>query len=186
MIKIIKQGKVDFRKTCDKCGCIFEYNLEDIDDSYIKCPTCYKKHYGFDDDYNINSEPNLVPNLPKLNGSFQTNPCEGCPTYKLICSPGGYVGDLPCQWCKNNPYKFTCSYDNYNYCSSTFTTINNDMTEFCDLDKDTINYPETKFYFIDDSLLEPRYTSCAEECANDESEYYNSLVFYADYIPEDK
>ena len=35
MIKIIKPGKTDFRMTCDKCGCVFEYNVVDIDDGYI-------------------------------------------------------------------------------------------------------------------------------------------------------
>ena len=49
MIKIIKPGKLDFRITCDKCGCIFEYNMEDIYDSFVKCPTCGKMHYGFQD-----------------------------------------------------------------------------------------------------------------------------------------
>ena len=44
MIRIITPGKKDFRMTFDKCGCIFEYNVADIDDCYIKCPTCGKTH----------------------------------------------------------------------------------------------------------------------------------------------
>ena len=120
MIKIIKEGKTDFRMTCDKCGCVFEYNVEDIDDCHIKCPTCHKKHYGFEPDYALEkdlAECEPVGHLWK-SGKLQTlpneptyqslNECEGCPTYKQICSPTGYVGDLPCQWCSKNPWKVTC------------------------------------------------------------------------------
>ena len=131
MIKIIKPGKTDFRMTCNKCGCIFEYNVEDINDSYIKCPTCHKEYYGFEPEYLEKTlfdtdlaecEPadylgelgklQTIPNEP----TYQIlNECEGCPTYKQICSPIGYVGDLPCQWCNKNPWKVTCD-------TATYTT----------------------------------------------------------------
>lgn len=54
-IKIIKEGSKKKKKdvyeaTCEKCDCIFEYNIEDVEskdrDSYgkwcfiIKCPCC--------------------------------------------------------------------------------------------------------------------------------------------------
>lgn len=130
MIKIIKEGKTDFRKTCDKCGCIFEYNVEDINDSYIKCPTCHKEYYGFEPEHLEKTlfdkglaecEPadylgksgrlQTLPNEP----TYQSlNACEGCPTYKQLCSPNGYyVGDLPCQWCNKNPLKLTCDIATY-------------------------------------------------------------------------
>ena len=130
MIKIIKEGKTDFRMTCDKCGCIFEYNVEDITDSYIKCPTCHKQHYGFEPEYleKTSFDTGLAEREPadylgKL-GKLQTlpneptyqslNECEGCPTYKQLCSPNGYyVGDLPCQWCNKNPLKLTCDIATY-------------------------------------------------------------------------
>ena len=67
MIKIIKPGKTDFRKTCDKCGCIFEYNVEDIDDCYIKCPTCHKEYYGFEPEY---LEKTFNSNKKQLNYMF--------------------------------------------------------------------------------------------------------------------
>lgn len=36
------------------------------------------------------------------------DPCEGCPTYEMLKnSDASYVGDLPCQWCNKNSYKFT-------------------------------------------------------------------------------
>lgn len=112
MIKIIKPGKTDFRLTCDKCGCIFEYNVEDIDDSYIKCPTCGKMHYGFQDDqltYTISGT--------KPTGTFRlsTDPCEDCDFTKTLRTTGYYIGDTPCQWCNKNPYRLTCA-------TATYTT----------------------------------------------------------------
>ena len=133
MIKIIKPGKTDFRMTCNKCGCIFEYNVEDINDSYIKCPTCHKEYYGFEpeclektlfDTGLAECEPagylgkaGRLQTLPDEPTYQSLNECEGCPTYKQICSPTGYVGDLPCQWCNKNPWKVTC--DTATYTTST-------------------------------------------------------------------
>lgn len=106
MIKIIKPGKTDFRLTCDKCGCVFEYNVEDIDDSYVKCPTCGKMHYGFQGDqltYTIGGTKPI--------GTFRlySDGCENCPTYQMLQNGKTYVGDIPCQWCSKNPYQVTCS-----------------------------------------------------------------------------
>ena len=138
MIKIIKPGKTDFRMTCNKCGCIFEYNVEDIQDSYIKCPTCHKEYYGFEpeclektlfDTGLAECEPTgplgELGSLKTLPGEpiYQSlNECEGCPTYKQICSPTGYIGDLPCQWCNKNPYKVSCG------TTTTTVTETNDKT----------------------------------------------------------
>ena len=30
MIKILKEGKIKHNKTCDKCGCEFEFEAEDV------------------------------------------------------------------------------------------------------------------------------------------------------------
>ena len=38
----------------------------------------------------------------------EENPCEGCETKKMLDSNLTYVGDLPCQLCSKNPYKFSC------------------------------------------------------------------------------
>lgn len=40
MIKIIKHGYVKYMCTCYQCGCWFEYELEDIEDGFVKCPDC--------------------------------------------------------------------------------------------------------------------------------------------------
>lgn len=42
MIKIIEQGQKTFIRTCDKCGCKFQYDLSDLSGSdYISCPYCH-------------------------------------------------------------------------------------------------------------------------------------------------
>ena len=41
MIKIIEQGQKTFTRTCDRCGCKFQYDLSDLSVAdYIICPCC--------------------------------------------------------------------------------------------------------------------------------------------------
>lgn len=43
MIKIIEQGQKTFTRTCDRCGCKFSYELEDlVGMDSIYCPCCSK------------------------------------------------------------------------------------------------------------------------------------------------
>ena len=46
-----------------------------------------------------------------------TDNCEDCPIKELFKTGSTYIGDIPCQWCKKNPYNPTCG--------TTTTTINN-------------------------------------------------------------
>ena len=42
MIKIIEQGQKTFIRTCDRCGCRFQYDLSDLSGlDYISCPCCH-------------------------------------------------------------------------------------------------------------------------------------------------
>lgn len=42
MIKIIKKGQKTFTRTCDRCGCEFQYDLSDLSGTeYISCPYCH-------------------------------------------------------------------------------------------------------------------------------------------------
>ena len=51
-MKIIKMGKINTQVTCEKCGCIYEYEDEDIrhdysltiGSSFVYCPCCGIKH----------------------------------------------------------------------------------------------------------------------------------------------
>ena len=41
MIKIIEQGQKTFIRTCDRCGCKFQYDLSDLSVvDHISCPCC--------------------------------------------------------------------------------------------------------------------------------------------------
>lgn len=42
MIKILEQGQKTFTRTCDRCGCKFQYDLSDLSGlDYINCPCCH-------------------------------------------------------------------------------------------------------------------------------------------------
>ena len=42
MIKIIKEGQKIFTRTCDRCGCKFQYDLRDLNGlDYLSCPYCH-------------------------------------------------------------------------------------------------------------------------------------------------
>lgn len=42
MIKIIEKGQQTFTRTCDRCGCKFQYDLSDLSGlDYINCPFCH-------------------------------------------------------------------------------------------------------------------------------------------------
>ena len=42
MIKILEQGQKTFTRTCDRCGCKFQYDLSDLSGiNYISCPFCH-------------------------------------------------------------------------------------------------------------------------------------------------
>ena len=63
-----------------------------------------------------------------------TDNCGDCPVKDLLKTGATYVGDIPCQWCKKNPCKPTCS--------TTTTTINNDkltVNNYLDNKKGEIN-----------------------------------------------
>ena len=56
----------------------------------------------------ITGNPDIGFGNPIKTAYGSTDPCEGCSTKELLQTGGTYVGDLPCQWCNKNPYKFSC------------------------------------------------------------------------------
>jgi DNA-directed RNA polymerase subunit RPC12/RpoP len=40
MIKVIEHGYSKYKDKCHQCGCLFEYELEDIKEGSVKCPDC--------------------------------------------------------------------------------------------------------------------------------------------------
>ena len=59
-IKVIKHGEKTFKVVCSVCGCEFEYEYEDLVDSYlpgikqIKCPDCGKQIHVFQEEISSN------------------------------------------------------------------------------------------------------------------------------------
>ena len=55
-MKIISSGKKTFNGNCTRCGCIFEYEVQDIDGSdMVECPDCGHKNLHF-----VNSVPQFL------------------------------------------------------------------------------------------------------------------------------
>lgn len=135
MIKIIKEGKIEpkykniYKITCKHCGCIFECELEDFTEraktiefnAKIICPYCKKElHFNGTNDIEIRKEeikenPPFYPLEPSLPYTFtpwtQSEPkrCEDCEFYKNLQHGRVYIGDSPCEWCSNYPWKVTCN-----------------------------------------------------------------------------
>lgn len=115
MIKILKEGKtVKFTKTCPKCGCEFEYDVEDLQTDhtialttypcqfsrYVICPWCGEHIFH---DYTTEG-PFKFPNIiyTTTNG-YEMPDCDKCINKPDPLHP--VVGDSPCTWCKKNqPY----------------------------------------------------------------------------------
>lgn len=125
MIKIIKSGKKEFYCICDNCGCEFTCELEDLKFkpglTYssirgVACPecgnTCYidtpkpKPLIPLQIGWPIPGEP-IPCGTPQDPG---LNQCSNCDWYKKMTQPGfTYIGDVPCTWCNNGPYRVTCN-----------------------------------------------------------------------------
>ena len=111
MIKIIEQGQKTFIRTCDKCGCKFQYDLSDLSGlDYISCPCCHTTliHIG----------PKAVK--IDLNKANKIN----------------WNDKTPCNFDKDNimhqkdyqPYKIDVGDDRYNFVTTTGQYINPNTT----------------------------------------------------------
>lgn len=79
MIKIIEQGQKTFTRTCDRCGCKFQYDLSDLSGlDFISCPYCHTTitHVG--------------PNAVKMN-LIKDNKTVGDVGYNYGTTTGQYV-----------------------------------------------------------------------------------------------
>lgn len=70
MIKIIKEGKIEeppiYRSTCERCGCEFEFALEDAEQEFsmsgfasyvfLPCPYCGKMVYNYGEPINAKKD----------------------------------------------------------------------------------------------------------------------------------
>ena len=79
------------------------------------------------DRLDITTTPGVLPYTYKINDGASS--CEGCPTHEMLKNLNRpYLGDLPCQWCTKNAYKFTWGPTTANLCNNktTITTPNYD------------------------------------------------------------
>lgn len=135
-IKIIKQGVKEFHITCPFCGCEFTYENEDVHEGIVSCPCCgaildakqlsvkvdespLPTNGGYGTTINPNGtyqmpvwyNPQFVPDGYRIRDGLNKpadNSCKDCPNNpKYLKTP--YVGDYPCQWCPENPWKITCT-----------------------------------------------------------------------------
>jgi hypothetical protein len=116
MIKVIKPGQKEFKGFCDRCGCEFTYEFEDISISgVVECPTCGQPYYH--PSRGLTPPPNTGWPWPNIGEPIPCNtpsdtalhPCSNCDWWKKMQQPGFiYVGDSPCTWCSKGPYKVTC------------------------------------------------------------------------------
>ena len=101
MIKIIEQGQKTFTRTCDRCGCKFQYDLSDLGGlDYISCPCCHTtlthigphaKKVGPNDTYSNHIDADKV-NWDKI--KTYTTPCKvevGDAGYNYGTTTGQYV-----------------------------------------------------------------------------------------------
>ena len=141
-IKIIKEGKKKekeiFKKTCEKCGCIFEFEEEDLHidyrlclttypsqyQRYIICPCCGNRIYH-DNVFEIN-----LNDYPKVwyttTNDFGWPDCATCPNKPDPLHP--VVGDSPCTWCKKR--QFYCVSDNINISDDTKDVLKKSNLQF--------------------------------------------------------
>ena len=89
MIKIIKHGKKMFEATCNKCGCKFSYELEDIGlviPGHVRCPECDTSVEHQDQSGKIN--------LWRHNGGYQPVDCNICPNCPPNTGSNVYAEDF--------------------------------------------------------------------------------------------
>lgn len=120
MIKIIKEGKKEFKAICPICGCEFSYELEDLQQTptykIVKCPCCGQEiiHIEHEEDTSKVAEPrsntgnSLQSDLTKIcdNMLYQT------PEYKEFLKALGRQLEQPSYVDCNKPKSpcETCSY----------------------------------------------------------------------------
>lgn len=101
MIKIIEEGQKTFTRTCNRCGCKFQYDLSDLSGTdYIDCPCCHTTlvHVG----------PKAIK--IDLNKSTSTDSDE-------------YLEDIR-KYTITTPYKIDVGDGRYNYATTTGEYIN--------------------------------------------------------------
>ncbi len=100
MITILRPPMKKFVAHCSYCECDFDYDLSDVEQSYVRCPACFRpvEHVGNTKLPTPNDE--LIVTLPK----GTTEPCYECAWTSVILNNKnvGISGLDPCTWCTKN------------------------------------------------------------------------------------
>ena len=105
MIKIIEQGQKTFIRTCDRCGCKFQYDLSDLSGlEYISCPCCH------------NTLVHIGPKTTKIDLD-KTNKVDWIDTGKIN------IDDIR-KHTTTTPYKVEVGDAGYNYVTTTGQYVN--------------------------------------------------------------
>ena len=95
MIKIIEQGQKTFTRTCDRCGCKFQYDLSDLSIvDHIICPCCNTTliHIGPNDKNVGHNDTDLSKTTFTPNKDHQSYTIEvGDAGYNYATTTGRYV-----------------------------------------------------------------------------------------------
>ena len=117
MIKIIEKGQKTFIRTCDRCGCKFQYDLSDLSGlDYISCPCCHTTliHIG--------------PKAVKIDLN-KVNKIDWIDTGKIN------IDDIR-KHTTTTPYKVEVGDAGYNYATTTGQYVNPDtVTTISDINK---------------------------------------------------
>ena len=122
MIKIIEEGQKTFIRTCDRCGCKFQYDLSDLSGlDYLCCPYCHTTltHIG----------PQTKKVGPNDTDLSKTNKIDWIDTGKINI-------DNIRKHTTTTPYKVEVGDAGYNYGTTTGQYVNpNTVTTIGDVNK---------------------------------------------------
>lgn len=106
MIEMLKPGIKKFTHVCLVCGCIFTYELEDVELSHVTCPDCGTScRHDVISEQPVIKQPSPIELYYKNNSSSQ---CDDCWFTKKMKLGEVYIGDSPCDYCPHYLYKGTC------------------------------------------------------------------------------
>lgn len=150
MIKIIEQGQKTFTRTCDRCGCKFQYDLSDLSIvDHIICPYCNTTlaHIG--------------PKVVKMDLG-KTNKIDWIDTSKIN------VDDIR-KHTTTTPYKVEVGDAGYNYATTTGQYVNpNIVTTISDVTI-TVGDPNATIYTgeLPDDIVDDPYNNIGMSLPND-------------------
>ena len=162
MIKIIEKGQKTFIRTCDRCGCKFQYDLSDLSGSdYVSCPYCHTTliHIG--------------PKTTKIDLD-KTNKIDWIDTGKIN------VDDIK-KHTSTTPYKVEVGDGGYNFGTTTGQYINPNTTiTIGDINKPGSDGvigkvdPNTKIYAnkIPDDIVDDKYNNVSMSLPDDVQDTY--------------